>query len=274
MKLADKPIFEGKLYHIQIAPGMLPRYVLLPGDPKRTELIASLWEKAEEVAFYRQYRSFRGIYKGAPISVLSTGIGGPATEIAIVELIYAECDTFIRVGSTGAIHEHINVGDIIINTGAVRLDGASKNYAPIEYPAMASLDVTLALIMAAETLGYRYHVGIVASTDSFYCGQERPIDGYLPNFQKGLTEQLRKLGVLNYEMECATLFTISRILGARCGAVNAVFANRVTGEFEKKGEKEAAKVASEAVRILYEWDNEREESQLSYWHPIVKNFVK
>jgi len=271
MKLADKPVFNGKLYHISIAPGTLPRYVLLPGDPKRTEIIADIWDKAEEVAYYRQYRSFRGEYKGAPISVLSTGIGGPAMEIALIELIYAECDTFIRVGSTGTIHKHIDVGDLIINVAAVRLDGASRAYAPIEYPAVASLDVTLALIQAAESLGYKYHVGIVASTDSFYCGQERPIDGFLPSFKRGLTDQLKSMNVLNYEMECATLFTLANVFGVRAGAVNAVFANRVTGEFEKKGEKEAARVASEAVKILYEWDTEREKlGKSKYWIPILK----
>ncbi len=268
MKLAEKPVFRGKLYHISIAPGELPRYVLLPGDPKRTEIIASIWDEREEVAYYRQYRSFRGRYKGAPIATVSTGIGGPATEIAVIELLYAGADTFIRVGSTGALVRDIKVGDLIINYAAVRLDGASRAYAPIEYPAVASLDVTLALIKAAETLGYRYHVGIVASTDSFYAGQERPIDGFLPDFQRGLIERLRKLRVINFEMECATLFTISNIFGARSGAVMAVFANRETGEFEKKGEKEAAGVASEAVRILYEWDQERDRKQKNrFWIP-------
>ncbi|MEX0568463.1 MAG: uridine phosphorylase [Candidatus Njordarchaeota archaeon] len=266
--LADKPVFEGKLYHIKISPNQIPRYVLLPGDPKRTELIASIWDTSEEVAFYRQYRSFKGIYKGAPIATLSTGIGGPATEIAIIELLYANCDTFIRVGSTGALHSNIEVGDLIINYAAVRFDGASRAYAPIEYPAVASLDVTMALIKACETLGYKYHVGIVASTDSFYCGQERPINSFLPPFKKGLIEQLKGLGVLNFEMECATLFTISHIFGARAGAINAVFANRETGEFEKKGEKEAAKVASEAVKILYEWDQERQKKNKPHgWVP-------
>ncbi len=272
MRLSEKPVFEGKLYHIQIAPKTLPRYVLLPGDPKRTELIASIWDRYEPVAFYRQYRSFKGTYRGAPIATLSTGIGGPATEIAVIELLYAECDTFIRVGSTGALHENIEIGDLIINYAAVRLDGASKAYVPAEYPAVASIDVTLALITAAESLGYKYHVGIVASTDSFYCGQGRKVDGFLPDFQENLVERLRKTNVLNFEMECATLFTLANIFGARAGAVNAVFANRVTGEFEKKGEKEAAKVASEAVKILYEWDMEAERKK-NRWKPIVSRLL-
>lgn len=269
IKLSDKPIFDGKLYHIQIKPNELPRYVLLPGDPKRTELIASLWDSKEEVAYYRQYRSFRGIYKGVPISTLSTGIGAPAMEIAIIELLYAGSDTFIRVGSTGALRSDILVGDLIINYAAVRLDGASKAYAPIEYPAVASLDVTLALIKAAESLGYRYHVGIVATTDSFYAGQERPIDSFVSPQTKKLISTLKRLRVINFEMESATLFVLANIFGARAGAVNAVFANRETGEFAKKGEKAAAHVASEAVKILYEWDEERKNRNKStYWIPL------
>lgn len=268
MPLADKPILNGKLYHIAIAPGELPRYILVPGDPQRTEIIASMWDEKEELAYYRQYRSFRGKYKGAPIGTVSTGIGGPATEICIIELLYAGADTFIRVGSTGALIKSIDVGDLIINHAAVRLEGASRAYAPPEFPAVASIDVTLALIKAAETLGYRYHVGIAASTDSFYVGQERPINGWLPDFQRGLIEKLRQLRVINFEMECATLFTIASIFGARAGSVCAVYANRETGEFAKRGEREACKVACEAVRILYEWDNERERrGKGSFWIP-------
>lgn len=214
----------------------------------------------------------RGEYKGVTISAVSTGIGGPAVEIALIELINVGADTFIRVGSTGAIQPEIEPGDLIISSSAMRLEGASKSYAPIEYPASASLDVTLALIAAAETLGYRYFVGITASTDSFYAGQERPtINDYLPSWQKGLIDSLRKLNVLNFEMEAATLFTLSNIFRVRAGCISAVFANRVTNIFEKKGEKEAALVASEAVRILNEWDEERE---TNYWLPLVRRLIR
>ncbi|MCR8453553.1 MAG: uridine phosphorylase [Crenarchaeota archaeon] len=268
MQLADKPILDGKLYHIAIAPNELPRYILVPGDPQRTEIIANMWDEKEELAYYRQYRSFRGKYKNAPIGTVSTGIGGPATEICIIELLYAGADTFIRVGSTGALVKDIELGDLIINYAAVRLDGASRAYAPPEFPAVASLDVTLALIKAAEALGYRYHVGIAASTDSFYAGQERPINGWLPDNQRGLIERLKRLRVINFEMECATLFTIASIFGARAGSVCAVYANRETGDFSKKGESEACKVACEAVRILYEWDEERNRLRKgTFWIP-------
>jgi len=270
---ADRPEFEGKLqYHIEIKPGELPRYVLLPGDPARIDIISSLWSNSREIAFHRQYRSVRGKYKGIEISAVSTGIGGPAVEIALIELINVGADTFIRVGSTGAIQPEIEPGDLIISSSAMRLEGASKVYAPVEYPASASLDVTLALIAAAETLGYRYFVGITASTDSFYAGQERPtINDYLPSWQKGLIDSLRKLNVLNFEMEAATLFTLSNIFKVRAGCISAVFANRITNVFEKKGEKEAALVASEAVKILSEWDEERE---VNYWLPLVRRLIR
>ena len=268
---ADRPEWAGgKQYHIELKPGDIPGFVLLPGDPGRIDVIASLWNNVEEVAYHRQYRTIRGTYKGVEIAATSTGIGGPATEIALIELIKVGAHTFIRVGSTGAIHPEIGPGDLIISVAAMRLEGASKAYAPIEYPAVASLDVTQALILAADSLGYRYFVGITASTDSFYAGQERPsINEYLPRWQRGLIEDLRKLNVLNFEMEAATLFTLASIFNVRAGCVSAVFANRITNEFEVKGEKEASKVASEAVKILYEWDEERKKlGKNRYWIPI------
>ncbi|MHA1617157.1 MAG: uridine phosphorylase [Candidatus Njordarchaeales archaeon] len=270
---ADKPEWEGGLqYHIELKPGDIPPYVLLPGDPGRIDVITSIWEDVKEVSFHRQYRTVKGHYKGVEIAATSTGIGGPAVEIAMIELINIGAHTFIRVGSTGAIQENIKPGDLVISTAAVRLEGASKVYAPTEYPAVASIDVTLALIKAAESLGYRYHVGITASTDSFYVGQERPaINNYLPSWIRGLIDDLRKMRVLNFEMEAATIFTLANIFGARAGAVCAVFANRITNEFVKAGEKEAAEVASEAVKILKEWDDERDRLGKSrYWLPILE----
>jgi len=270
---ADRPEWEGGIqYHIELKPGDIPSYVLLPGDPGRVDTIASLWTDVQEIAFHRQYRSAKGKYKGVEISVVSTGIGGPAVEIALIELIRIGAHTFVRVGSTGAIQPEIRPGDLVISSAAVRLEGASRAYAPLEYPAVASLDVTLALIEAADTLGYRYHVGITASTDSFYAGQERPsINAYLPSWQHGLIEDLRKMNVLNFEMEAATLFTLANIFNVRAGCVSAVFANRITNEFEKAGEKEASEVASEAVRILYEWDEERNrKGKRKYWFPFFR----
>ncbi|ANF22880.1 uridine phosphorylase [Thermococcus piezophilus] len=262
---------EGYQYHIACKPGDAARYVLLPGDPERVPKISSLWDEAKEIAFHREYRTHTGKYKGVPISVTSTGIGGPSTAIAIEELAAIGADTFIRVGSTGAIQPGMEIGDLIIAKAAVRLEGTSRQYVRIEYPAVADLEVTLALIEAAETLGVRYHTGITASTDSFYLGQGRPgLNGYFPSFAKNILDDLRQARVTNFEMEAATLFTLANIYGLRAGCVCAVFANRVTNEFGKAGEKEAALVASEAVKILSEWDEEKEQKGKKVWFPGLR----
>ncbi|MBP1911937.1 uridine phosphorylase [Thermococcus stetteri] len=262
---------EGMQYHIACKPGDVARYVLLPGDPERVPKISSLWDEAREIAFHREYRTHTGKYKGVPISATSTGIGGPSTAIAVEELAAIGADTFIRVGSTGAIQPGMEIGDLIIAKAAVRLDGTSRQYVRIEYPAVADLEVTLALIEAAETLGMRYHVGITASTDSFYLGQGRPgLNGYFPSFARNIVDDLRQARVTNFEMEAATLYTLANIYGLRAGCVCAVFANRVTNEFGKAGEKEAALVASEAVKILSEWDEEKERAGKKVWYPGLR----
>ncbi|MGC9121664.1 MAG: uridine phosphorylase [Thermogladius sp.] len=255
---ASRPVSaEGRVYHLAVKPGDVSRYVLLPGDPERVPRIAKYWEKHWPVASHREYVTYSGYYKGVFISATSTGIGGPATAIAVEELALVGADTLIRVGTTGALTREVKVGDLIISTGAVRLDGTSKQYVIPEYPAVASFEVVLALIEAAEELGVRYHVGLTASSDSFYVGQERPgFRGYLPPFQRGLIEFLRSVRVLNFEMEAATIFTLSNIYGLRSGAVCAAIANRETEEFiVDAGVEDAVKVANEAVKILSEWDN-------------------
>ena len=254
---ARRPIVGGKLYHIMVEPGSIPRYVLLPGDPGRVPKIASTWDESREVARNREFVTFVGKYRGVPIAATSTGIGSGSTAIAVEELLAAGADTFIRVGTTGALRRDIRIGDLIIANAAVRWDGASRWYAPPEYPAVAHWSVLKTLIEAAESLGVRYHVGIVASTDSFYIGQERlGYKGFLPPWARGLVETLRSLNVLSFEMETATIFTLASIYGARAGGVYAVIANRETDEFiAEAGVEDAIKVADEAVRILAEADS-------------------
>ncbi|MCD6158365.1 MAG: nucleoside phosphorylase, partial [Euryarchaeota archaeon] len=176
----------------------------------------------------------------------------------------------IRIGTTGTIQKNIKIGDLIISTAAVRLEGTSKQYVIPEYPAVASYDVVVALIAAAESLGVRYHVGITASTDSFYVGQQRPgYKNYLPSFARNIIEDLRMANVLNFEMEAATLFTLASIFGLRAGAVSLVLANRVTNEFELVPQDDLIKVGLEAVKILNEMDESKEGR---YWYP--KELVK
>ncbi len=259
LKSASTPEDEtGRQYHISIKLGEIPRYVLLPGDPGRVPIIASFWDEHRKLSGHREYLTYVGTYKGVRIAATSTGIGGPAAAIAIEELLRVGADTFIRVGTTGALRKEIRVGDVIISTGAVRYDGTSKIYVDPEYPAVASYEVVLALIGAAEELGVRYHVGLTASSDSFYIGQGRPgYKGYLPRRWATIHKDLAEVNVLNFEMEAATLFTLSNIYGARAGAVCAAIANRVTEEFVAgAGVEDAVKVGNEAVRILAEWDEE------------------
>ncbi len=268
---------EGLQYHLRVKPGDVSRYVLLPGDPERVKKIASFWDEVWHVASHREYLTYTGRYKGVLISATSTGIGAPSTAIAIEELARVGADTFIRVGTTGALHKWIDIGDVIISSGAVRLEGTSKQYIIPEYPAVANYEVVLALIEAAEELGVKYHVGLTASTDSFYVGQERPgYKGYLPPFNKGLIDFLKSANVLNFEMEAATIFTLANIYGFRAGAVCAAIANRETEEFiPEAGVTDAIKVANEAVKILSEWDEIKEDEKKKYISPsLLKKWFK
>ena len=268
---AVRPETEERVqYHIHLKPGDVSRYVLLPGDPDRVPKITKNWDKVIEVAKHREYLTHTGFYKGVKVSACSTGIGSPAAAIAVEELANIGADTFIRVGSTGSIREECKCGDLIISTGAVRLEGTSKEYVRVEYPAVASYDVVAALIEAAESFGYRYHVGITASTDSFYCGQARPgFGGYKQSWMEDLIPDLRAANVYNLEMEAAVILTLANLFGLRAGTVCAVFANRITDEFKVVGEEEAGKTATEAVKILHEWDEAREKKGKKYWFPTL-----
>lgn len=266
---ASRPQNEEKLqYHIGLKPGDIAPFVLLPGDPDRAKIISGLWDSARKIASKRSYVTYTGEYKTTPISTTSTGIGCPATAIAIEELATIGAKTFIRVGSSGAIHKDISVGDLVITTGAIRNDGTSVQYITPRFPAFAHHQVVLALIEAAESFGYSYHVGITCTTDSFFTGQGRPgFDGYWQSYMQNIIPDLKAAGVLNFEMECSTIFTLSNLFGLRSGAVCAVFANRETEEFATKGEKEASQTACEAVNILSEWDSQTSKAKATHWHP-------
>lgn len=264
---ASIPVDElGRQYHLGVRKGEIPRYVLLPGDPGRVPLIASFWDESRLLSSHREYVTYVGKYRGVDVAAVSTGIGGPATAIAVEELLRVGADTFIRVGTTGALRKEIKLGDLIITSAAVRYDGVSKIYVDPEYPAVASVDVLLALVEAAEELEARYHVGITASSDSFYVGQGRPgFKNYLPKQWSDIHLRLAEINVLNFEMEAATIFTLANIYGGRGGAVCAVIANRITDEFAPgAGVEDAVKVANEAVKILKEWDELKAEKRVPY----------
>ena len=230
-----------KQYHIALSAESIDHaeYAIVPGDPGRVaEIAQAIDPQARELTFHREYRSFLAYLHDKPILVCSTGIGGPAVAIAMEELAQIGIRYFLRAGTTGSIQEHISVGDFIITKAAVRLDGASKHYAPIEYPAVASLRLSASLYQAMESLGVtNYHVGITASSDTFYPGQERydSFTHYVPRALQGSLEEWRQLNVLNYEMESATLFTLANAFGLHAACFCQVVANRIKSEAVDQG---------------------------------------
>ncbi|MCH8906226.1 MAG: nucleoside phosphorylase [Candidatus Heimdallarchaeota archaeon] len=244
---------QGEQYHLKVKPGDLADIVLMPGDPKRVQKIAKEWETANKVAEYRQYVSYTGLYKGVPISSVSSGIGPSACEIAMLELKNVKVGNLIRVGSCGTLQKEIELGELIISEAAVRLEDTSKHYVMNEYPAVASRMVTSALIRACEENNLPYHVGVTASASSFYAGQGREVHNYLPSHQSKIVDDLTKAGVLNFEMEASLLFVLGSIFKFEVGAICAVYANRVTNEFEVKGEDRVINAANEGARILADY---------------------
>jgi uridine phosphorylase len=254
-------------YHIEVGPGDVADAVLLPGNPERVDKITALWDDHEAVAHHREYRTATGTYDGADISVTSTGIGSPSAAIAVEELARVGADTFVRVGSCGAIQPEMDVGDLVITSGGVRQEGTSDEYVREDYPAVADHEVVSALVAAAERLGYDYHVGLTMSADSFYAGQGRPgFAGFEAAGSDTLVEELQDANVKNIEMEAAALLTIANVYGLRAGAVCSVYANRVTGEFRTEGESRAAETASLAVKLLARMDEVKAEAGVDRWH--------
>lgn len=227
MKYAE----EGLQYHVNLRKGDVGKYVILPGDPKRCAKIAKYFDDAKLVADSREYVTYTGYLDGVKVSVTSTGIGGPSASIALEELVNVGADTFLRVGTCGGMQTEIMGGDLVIATGAIRMEGASREYAPIEFPAVAHLDITNALVQAAKELNKTYHVGVVQCKDSFY-GQHspetKPVDYELLNKWNAWI----RLGCKASEMESAALFVVASYLNVRIGSSFLVVANQ---EREKLG---------------------------------------
>ena len=221
-----------RMAHIQLPEDLGIEDAILPGDPARVDRVAALLEQPEELMFNREYKSVRGLWKGRPVLIISTGMGGPSTAIAVEELARTGVRQMIRIGSCGALTPTLDLGDLVLVCGAVRDDGASKAYAPAEYPAVADMMVTLALMKAAESLRVPYQVGISVSTDSFWPGQERydSFSGYVRTSYQGLLSDFQAMGCTNFEMENATLFTLASVMGLRAGSVCGVVAKRTESE--------------------------------------------
>lgn len=212
-------------YHIQVAPGEVGKYVILPGDPKRCVKIAEHLENAKLIADSREYVTYTGTLDGVKVSVTSTGIGGPSAAIAMEELVKAGADTFIRVGTSGGMDLSVKSGDLIIATGAIRMEGTGKEYAPIEYPAVADIEVTNALLQAAKKMELPYHVGVVECKDSFY-GQHSPEIKPVSYELMNKWEAWKRMGCLASEMESAALYIVGGYLHVRVGTVLLVMANQ------------------------------------------------
>ncbi len=215
----------GLQYHLQLRKGDVGRYVLLPGDPKRCKKIAEYFEDAQLVADSREYVTYTGYLDGEKVSVTSTGIGGPSASIAMEELVRCGADTFIRVGTCGGMELDVVGGDIVIATGAIRMEGTSKEYAPIEFPAVADLEVTNALVASGKELGYTCHTGIVECKDAFY-GQHEPERMPVSYELMNKWEAWKRLGCKASEMESAALFIAASHLRVRCGSDFLVVANQ------------------------------------------------
>ncbi len=215
----------GLQYHLDIRPGDVGKYVILPGDPKRCAKIAKHFENSKLIADKREFVTYTGYLNGTKVSVTSTGIGGASASIAMEELSRCGADTFIRVGTCGGIDLDVKGGDVVIATGAVRMEGTSKEYAPIEYPAVSDFDVTCALVNAANELKYNKHVGVVQCKDAFY-GQHSPEQMPVSYELLNKWQAWKRLGCKASEMESAALFIVASHLKVRCGSVFLVVGNQ------------------------------------------------
>ena len=247
-----------KQFHIHCVEGDVGKYVILPGDPGRCASIAALFDDAHHVGQNREYNIYTGYLLGEKVSVCSTGIGGPSASIAMEELHNIGAHTFIRTGTCGGINLRVKSGDIVVATGAIRYEHTSCEYAPIEYPAVANLDVTIALRDAALALGKTTHVGVVQCKDAFY-GQHNPNKMPVSYELLNKWEAWKRLGVLASEMESAALFVVADALGVRCGSCFHVIWNQereAAGLDQTMNEDTSAsvKVSVEALKRLIEQD--------------------
>ncbi|MBT3241183.1 MAG: nucleoside phosphorylase [Chloroflexi bacterium] len=245
------------MYHIGMSKGDVGRYVFLPGDPGRCELIASYFDDPKLIAYNREYKTYTGSLLGEKVSVTSTGIGCPSTAIAVEELIMIGADTFVRVGTSGGMQPHFKAGDLGIVTGAIRDEGTTLHYLPAEFPAVADVDVVLALREAAQKLGYSHHLGISHTKDSFF-GQHQPermpVDSRLLNRWKAWVEG----GAICSEMEAASIFILSSIYRKRASGIMLIGWNQ-EGENPEEHVTDLnplIETAIESVKILIEKDRE------------------
>ena len=247
-----------KQFHIACAQGDIGRYCILPGDPGRVPAIAALFDDAKQIAYNREFNVWTGTLLGEKVTACSTGIGGPSASIAMEELHKCGADTFIRTGTCGGIDLNVQSGDVVVATGAIRYEHTSREYAPIEFPAVADFQVTNALVEATKKLGFPLHTGIVQCKDSFY-GQHDPAASPVYYELQQKWESWKRLGVKASEMESAALFVVAAALGCRCGSCFHVVWNQereAAGLEQRMSEDTSAsvRVAVEGLKRLIEQD--------------------
>ena len=247
-----------KQFHIACAQGDIGRYCILPGDPGRVPAIAALFDDAKQIAYNREFNVWTGTLLGEKVTACSTGIGGPSASIAMEELHKCGADTFIRTGTCGGIDLNVQSGDVVVATGAIRYEHTSREYAPIEFPAVADFQGTNALVEATKKLGCPLHGGIVQCKDSFY-GQHDPAASPVYYELQQKWESWKRLGVKASEMESAALFVVAAALGCRCGSCFHVVWNQereAAGLDQKMSEdtSSSVKVSVEALKLLIEAD--------------------
>jgi len=267
------PVGE-RQYHIGLGPGELAEYILLPGDPDRTARIASRFDEVELEHRHREFASATGRYRGLRVSVVSTGIGTDNVEIAVAEILaITQRPTFVRVGSCGGLQPEMNLGDLVITSGAIRLESTTSFFVHDGFPAVADYEAVAALVEASERLGHRYHVGLTAAAPGVFGAQGRPIP-QLPIRYPDLAEEMARQRVLNFEMEASALLVLASLARCRAGVVCAVYADRTTGEFvtgEAKDTAEAACVETglEGLLVLAEMDRQKKEAGTDRWRPSL-----
>ena len=267
------PVGE-RQYHIGLGRGDLAEYILLPGDPDRTARIATRLDSIELERRNREFATVTGSYRGQPVSVVSTGIGTDNVEIVVAEILaITERPTFIRVGSCGSLQPEIGLGELVISSGAVRLEATTSFFVHDGYPAVADYEAVVALVEAADRLGHRAHVGVTATAPGFFGAQGRPIP-QLPIRFPDLAEEMARQRVLNFEMEASALFVLAGLARCRAGVVCAVYAQRSTGDFVTGDEKERAEAACvetglEGLLILAEMDRQKRQAVAERWRPSL-----
>jgi uridine phosphorylase len=261
-------------YHIGLGPGDLAEYILLPGDPDRTARIATRFDSIEREHRHREFASVTGTYRGLQVSVVSTGIGTDNVEIVIAEILaITERPTFIRVGSCGALQPEMSLGDLVVSTGAVRLESTTSFFVHDGYPAVADYEAVVALVEAADRLGHRCHVGLTATAPGFFGAQGRPIP-QLPIRYPDLAEDMARQRVMNFEMEASALLVLAGLARCRAGVVCTVFADRNTGDFVEGARKDAAEAACvetglEGLLILAGMDRQKRKAGTDRWRPSL-----